>query len=154
MIRTRQDATGNRQPTWFSSYSEEVTITIASPGVVTTTKDIRTGTPVKFTTTGTLPTGIVAGTTYYWIRVSATTGQLASSKANALAGTAITTSSSQSGTHTMAIQIIWSEDEVGECSANKWDYDDFFFVAINDYLVTGAKGPGEMQLWPEDKLEF
>jgi hypothetical protein len=31
MIRTRQDATGNRQPTWFNTATDEVTITIANP---------------------------------------------------------------------------------------------------------------------------
>ncbi len=144
MIRTRQDGTGNRQPTWFSTFSETVTLTIANPCVLTTTKDIRTGTPIKLTTTGALPTGLTAGTTYYWIRTGATTGNLATSKANALAGTTITTSGSQSGTHTMAIQIIWAENEVGTCSANKWDYDDFIFTAVNDYMATGMKVATEM----------
>lgn len=143
MIRTSQDGTGNRQPTWFPSFSEAVTLTIANPCVVTTTKDIRTGTPIKITTTGALPTGLTAGTTYYWIRTGSSSGNLATSKTNALAGTTITTSGTQSGVHTLAIQIIWSGDTVGECSTAKWDYDDFFFTAINSYTVTGAKGPGE-----------
>jgi hypothetical protein len=78
-----------------------VTITIATPGVVTwTNHSLSTGTPVVFTTTGALPTGITAGTTYYVIAVDASTFQIATTLANALAGTAVNTSGSQSGTHT------------------------------------------------------
>jgi len=80
-----------------------VTITIAAPGVVTwSSHTLSTGTPVVFTTTGALPTGIVSGTTYYAVVVDANTFQIASSVANAIAATptVITTSGSQSGTHT------------------------------------------------------
>ena len=80
-----------------------VTITIAAPGVVTwTSHGFGTGTPVVFTTTGALPTGITSGTTYYAVVVDANTFQIASSVANAIAATptVITTSGSQSGTHT------------------------------------------------------
>ena len=143
MVRVRQDGVGNRQPFWHPHFNENITLTIASPCVVTTTKDIRTGTPIRFWTNGALPTGLINWTTYYWIRTSATSGNLATSKTNALAGTAINTSGSQSGTHNMYIQIIWSGDEIPTCSSNKWDYDDFFFTAINSYTVTGVKGPGE-----------
>lgn len=74
------------------------TVTIASPGVFTSTAHkLLAGDPVVFSTDGSLPTGLVAGTTYYVIatgltadafRVSATVG-----------GAAINTSGSQSGTH-------------------------------------------------------
>ncbi len=80
-----------------------VTITIAAPGVVTwSSHGLSTGTPVVFTTTGALPTGITSGTTYYAVVVNANTFQIASSVANAIAATptVITTSDSQSGTHT------------------------------------------------------
>jgi hypothetical protein len=80
-----------------------VTITIATPGVVTWTRHtLSTGTPVVFTTTGALPTGITSGTTYYAVVVDTNTFQIASSVANAIAATptVITTSGSQSGTHT------------------------------------------------------
>ena len=80
-----------------------VTITIAAPGVVTwSSHSLSTGTPVVFTTTGALPTGIVSGTTYYAVVVTDSTFQLASSVANAIAATptVITTSGTQSGTHT------------------------------------------------------
>jgi microcystin-dependent protein len=79
------------------------TITIAAPGVVTrATHGLATGNIVYFTTTGALPTGITATTGRYWVIVlTSSTFRLASSLANALAGTAITTSGSQSGTHTV-----------------------------------------------------
>ncbi len=78
-----------------------VTITIASPGVVTkVAHGLVTGDPVYLTTTGALPTGLTANTQYYAILVTADTFRLATSYANAVAGTAINTSGSQSGTHT------------------------------------------------------
>lgn len=74
-----------------------VTITIASPGVVTWTgHTLVNGDQVRFTTSGALPTGIVAGTTYYVINQATNTFQIAAT----LGGTAINTSGSQSGTHT------------------------------------------------------
>jgi hypothetical protein len=113
-------------------------MTIANPGVITTTKDLKTGTPVKFTTSGALPTGVVSGTVYYWIRTSATTGNIAASKAAALAGTTITTSGSQSGTHTMAVQIIWAEDTTPILTTSKLAYDDFLFIVHNVNTITGT----------------
>lgn len=78
-----------------------VTITIATPGVVSwATHPVLTGTPVYFTTTGALPTGLSANTRYYGIYVTTGTFRLATTLANALSGTAINTSVSQSGTHT------------------------------------------------------
>lgn len=61
-----------------------------------------TGVKVRMTTTGVLPTGIAAATDYYVIRVSPTTIKLASSAANALAGTAVDITAAGSGTHTIA----------------------------------------------------
>lgn len=78
--------------------SATVTISSDSPGVVTwTAHGLAADTAVVFTTTGALPTGLTAGTTYYvktvldpdTFTVSATKG-----------GTAINTSSAGSGTHT------------------------------------------------------
>ncbi|MFB6460447.1 beta strand repeat-containing protein [Bradyrhizobium tunisiense] len=92
-----------------SDNTATITVTIASPAVVTWTSNPflggGTGTwtvPVVFTTTGALPTGLTAGTTYWVIGSTVTTNtfQIATSAANAIAGTAINTSGSQSGTHT------------------------------------------------------
>lgn len=81
------------------------TVTIAAPAVVTFTGHglnplSNVCTAGRFSTTGSLPTGLVAGTTYYAVAIDANTFNLATSVANALAGTFITTTGSQSGTHT------------------------------------------------------
>ena len=86
-----------------SGTTATVTITIASPGVITWTGHGLTGAcPVVFTTTGALPTGLTASTVYWAVPSSITTNtfQVATSVANALAGTSINTSGSQSGTQT------------------------------------------------------
>lgn len=49
---------------------------------------------------GAVPTGLTAGTNYYFVPIDANTGHLATSVANALAGTFVTTSSSGTGTNT------------------------------------------------------
>lgn len=78
-----------------------VTITIATPAVIThTAHAIPEGNMVAFTTDGALPTGIVSGTSYYVHVVTADTYNIATTRANALGGTYIATSGSQSGTHT------------------------------------------------------
>jgi hypothetical protein len=85
-----------------NSYSTStVTITIASPGVVTwTSHGLVSGQRIQLTTTGALPTGLSASTTYWVTVVNANTFKLSTSLANAQAGTFINTSGSQSGTHT------------------------------------------------------
>lgn len=80
-----------------------VTITIATPGVITWTAHGMVGAcPVVLTTSGALPTGLSASTTYWVVpsSITANTFQLATTVANALAGTAIATSGTQSGTQT------------------------------------------------------
>jgi len=78
------------------------TVTVASPGVFTITgHPLVTGFPVYMTTTGALPTGISANTLYYAIYKDANSFWLATSYANAIAGTKINTSGTQSGTHSM-----------------------------------------------------
>lgn len=81
------------------------TVTIASPAVVTEAGHGYTNTGVGIwvpTTSGALPTGLTASTTYYVIpsTVSGSTFQVATSVANAVAGTPVNTSGTQSGTHT------------------------------------------------------
>jgi len=76
-----------------------VTLTIASPGVVTwNSHGLANGDRVVLTTTGALPTGLTAGTAYYVVSSTTNTFQLAAT-AN---GSAINTSGGQSGTHTGA----------------------------------------------------
>lgn len=82
--------------------SSTITVTIAAPAVVSwTSHGGVTGDKVYFTNSGgALPTGITASTTLFLIRIDANTFNIATTLANAHAGTAITTTGSQSGTHT------------------------------------------------------
>lgn len=64
--------------------------------------NILTGTRVRLTTTTTLPGGLATATDYYVIKVSDSTCKLATSYANAIAGTAINITDAGTGTHTMS----------------------------------------------------
>jgi hypothetical protein len=57
--------------------------------------------PIRLTTTGTLPAGLAIGTDYWVIRVGAGAISLATSLANALAGTEIDMGAGTAGTHTV-----------------------------------------------------
>lgn len=78
------------------------TISNASPAIVTlNTHGLITGDCIHLTTDGGLPTGLSVNTNYYVVYINANTFNLATSYANALAGTKINTSSAGSGTHTL-----------------------------------------------------
>jgi hypothetical protein len=80
--------------------SSTVTITIASPGVITWTSHPLSDTDqVIFTTTGALPTGITAGTSYYVVNSAANTFEIEAT----IGGGSINTSGTQSGTHTATV---------------------------------------------------
>lgn len=64
--------------------------------------NILTGTRVRLTTTTTLPAGLALATDYYVIKVTDSTFKLATSYANAIAGTAINITDAGTGTHTMS----------------------------------------------------
>lgn len=80
----------------FTADASTDTITFA-----VTEGKVATGDGVRVSSSGTLPTGLSAGVTYYAIRKTTTTHQLATSFANALAGTAINITGAGSGTHTL-----------------------------------------------------
>jgi len=63
--------------------------------------NILVGTRVRLTTTTTLPAPLATGTDYYVIKTSDTTFQLATSYANAVAGTQINITDAGTGTHTI-----------------------------------------------------
>jgi len=84
--------------------SATITVTIASPGVVTyTAHGLSNGDAIVFSTTGALPTGITAGTVYYVGNVATDTFNLYDTSAHGVAGGStgrVNTSGSQSGVHT------------------------------------------------------
>lgn len=87
-----------------------VAISIASPGVLTATAHgLTAGTPVVLSTTGALPTGLVAGTTYF---VAATPAPAANtfSLAATIGGAAIVTTGTQSGIHTATAAAVGETD--------------------------------------------
>lgn len=65
-------------------------------------REIGTGDGVTIASTGTLPSGVSAATTYYAIRLDGRRTKLATTYANAVAGTAIDITSAGSGTITLA----------------------------------------------------
>jgi hypothetical protein len=100
--------------------SNTFTASSSSGLLLTYTNDFKNLTKVRFTTTTTLPTGLSLNTDYWLIRVSATTSRVATSLANAIAGTAIAYTDAGTGTHTLMIQMPRYDAGVG-CEA--------FFVA-------------------------
>lgn len=80
----------------FTTTHAAETLTIAAHG-------LQTGDgPVQVSSTTTLPSGLTALTDYYVIKVDANTIQLATSRANALAGTPQALASDGTGTHTLS----------------------------------------------------
>lgn len=91
---------------WGDIYnSNTVTLTQANPGVFTiASHGLSAGNIVVFTTTGTLPTNVVAGTEYYVISTGLTTNEFQISATKG--GAAIdTTSGTDSGTHTATYYV-------------------------------------------------
>lgn len=86
-----------RGPYWTKAGT--ATMTVASPCVVTVSTALwntNYNPPIVFTTTGALPTGLTAGTTYYLLPVTTTTANVSATPG----GSAINTTGSQSGVHT------------------------------------------------------
>jgi hypothetical protein len=84
--------------------ADTFTVTIASPAVFTLTAHKFTpGTVVYFATTGALPTGLTVGTAYYVITAGLTADAFEVS--TTIGGSAVNTSGSQSGTHTVTTQV-------------------------------------------------
>jgi len=109
-----------------------VTITIASPGVVTwNAHTLQNGNAVVLTTSGALPTGLTAGTTYYVINQATNTFQLAATPGDS----AINTTGTQSGTHTATSPSYGGS--VAEYIKSK-DYDRSFVFYHTDATLYGA----------------
>jgi hypothetical protein len=94
-------ANGQTRHHYIDGKTSAVTITNASPGVVTwTAHGLQAGDAVVFTTTGSLPTGLTAGTVYYVKAPAANTFTVSAT----VGGAAINTSSAGSGTHTATVK--------------------------------------------------
>jgi len=85
----------------WDNIGSTITMTIAAPAVVTyTAHGLIAGSTISFSTTGALPTGVTAGTTYYVIATGLTADAFQFS--TTLGGAAVTTSGTQSGVHTLS----------------------------------------------------
>lgn len=85
--------------------SSVVTITIASPGVVTlTAHGFNNNARINFSTTGALPTGLTAGTTYFVRNAAANTFEVSATSG----GASINTSGTQSGVHSVIANTTWT----------------------------------------------
>jgi microcystin-dependent protein len=108
------------------------TRTIASPGVITTTAHgfatahgFVVGDSISFSTTGGLPSGLTAGVRYYVISAGLTTN--AFEVALSPSGTAVVTSGSQSGAHT----VYWS-------NYGPYDGTNFYLPDTRGVTIMGA----------------
>ena len=85
--------------------SNTFTASSSSGLLLTFANDWQNFTKVRFTTTTTLPTGLSLNTDYWLVRQSATTAKVATSFANAIAGTVIAYTDAGSGTHTLTARL-------------------------------------------------
>lgn len=140
---------GEYQSSGAPGTSATVTITIAVPGVISWTAHNIIGiAPIQFTTTGALPTGLSVGTVYWTIpgSITANTFQLATSIANAIAGTAITTSGSQSGVQSCFSYLPSATTVISNCAAiqltaGDWEVEGSLITIYNSgtiSLITAA----------------
>lgn len=88
-----------------STTASTMTVTIATPGVFTLSNHgLAVNSVVYFSTTGALPTGLTAVTAYYIIAAGLTASAFEVS--TTLGGTAVNTTGTQSGTHTITTQNV------------------------------------------------
>lgn len=92
---------------------ENFTASSSSGLLLTYTNDWQNYSKVRFTTTTTLPTGLSLATDYWLVRVSATTARVATSFANAIAGTVIAFTDAGTGTHTLTTRLPRYSDGAG-----------------------------------------
>ncbi|MCK4447773.1 MAG: hypothetical protein KAW56_11930 [Candidatus Marinimicrobia bacterium] len=107
-----QDGTGTRVMDEIVTQKDEAIATTdvnTTTEIITVTVDIPTGARIRFKTSAAdLPAPLVVDTIYYAIRNSATEIKVATTKANAHAGTAIDLTDQGTGTHTVQQLVKWT----------------------------------------------
>lgn len=98
---TTAQATTNTLGRSATFTADDTTDIMTYTSITSLPSNILTGTRVRLTTTTTLPAPLATATDYYVIRISDTTFKLATSYANAIAGTAINLTTTGTGTHTI-----------------------------------------------------
>ena len=99
---TTAQATTNTLGQSDSFSADSLTDTLTYTSTTSIPSNILTGTRVRLATTGILPVGLATATDYYVIKLDDLTCQLATSYANAVAGTAINFTTDGTGTHTLS----------------------------------------------------
>lgn len=99
---TTADATTNTLGFGDTFTADASTDIITMTSTTNIPSNILVGTRVRLTTTTTLPAGLALATDYYVIKVTDSTFKLATTYANAVAGTAINITDAGTGTHTMS----------------------------------------------------
>lgn len=98
--------------------------------IITVILDITTGQEIRFTTTGVIPAPLVAGTTYYAIRMGPTTIKVATTLTLALAGTAVNLTTQGTLVHTLVVikdikvddKMVYGDEEyIVRLQPHRWD---------------------------------
>lgn len=128
LVKVQQDGTGTRTITHPTGSRQFATTDVnITDDTITLGFDIPTGTKIRVSSSTTLPAGLSAGTDYFAIRASATTIKLATSLANAQAGTAIDITDQGTGTHTATIYVKWKDGVEPDESTAKYLWDTFVY---------------------------
>lgn len=123
-VYTRNKATTNK----YINYRQGITFNYATPTVATITGNpFQNGDRVFFSTTGTLPTGLSAGTLYYVRNVSGDTFNLSLTESGALVGGL----SGGLGTHSISTAVTTTED------ISSWQVGDAIFIGGGATMVAG-----------------
>jgi len=115
-IRVTSVTTTTAQNTIWPRESNRETATFSSSSglLMTYTNDYQSFSKVRFSNSGgALPTGLSAGTDYWTVRVSATTSRIATSFANAIAGTVIAFTDAGTGTNSFDVRLPRSSSGAG-----------------------------------------
>lgn len=123
----------------------QVTVDTPSAGAFTaavtdictkTAHTMRTGLKVQVSTTGALPAGLSASTDYFVIYLTANTFSLATTLANAIAGTAIDITDTGTGTHTITPTALAGATVKLQGSIDGSAYADMPITGTGDVTVT------------------
>jgi hypothetical protein len=114
-----QDATGTRVMDEIVTQSDATIIEAevhTDTEIIDLTVDIPTGARIRFKTTGVIPTPLVADTIYWAIRTSENHISVATTKALAMAGTAVNISDDGTDTQTVQQLVKWTSGTLGVLS--------------------------------------
>ena len=165
----------------FLPYTQTVSSVNTTTDTITVpdTTSFPTGQTVYFTSTGTVPTGLTSGTTYYVINTGSTTMKLAGSLSDAKIGAAIDLTGAGTGSITVSLSYIlaktdelWLQRRKGDVVPSiLWNTDyrqpqtaDYIFIAsgkVADTEITGwAKSNNRLNIftktsmWQYDNANF